>query len=610
MPSTRKEVADITGRILRQQVRFASDRSREWRDSGDEIMRYYHARTYDFEYETLPKDAFFRAKVSKTWEAFAILAPFLNPPNPERTIAMAPETDLAAQARYTVVERYLNWTLKESHFYKQSRRSTLDFIGRGRGVMWTGVHPRKDIVTTFYDSTLNLLIDSNARTEEDVLWKARVRVMPRFKAIERWPHAAETIKRLPKCAHRFGDTTSTDGEDVDQSVECVKLYEMWLVAGVHQFHGGEDLLRALRSPGEQAGTIAREDLSAREATKVAVDNSPLKYVISEDGQLIDVGSWEVPWFTDGLWPCSEVVAYDDGSLQNPMSPLNAAIPFQRALNWLMTLMMGKYRVTSRLLLASMSQNGQQLSEKSMRKVMLGADIEALHIDVKGETRTLRDFMDTFNWNNSWINEGMAFYQMLEQRFEEMSGISEFLQSGEGRTQDRSAAATNARQQAVFARPDDMRNQFKDWHSEIARKEAVALQFLKGRDHIGQAFGEVAAQQFGFLATPDLAAAPGAFTVGDIFREATYDVNVSEGQRTDRATQIEVLRDMQNQVFPTMLQSGLPAERALALTGIATLYEKLGLDPDLVGALRGYAQQLGQQPAAPPDALAGPGAVPA
>ena len=627
------EAKQVLGRICRDLVRASQDRMQKWRKEGDEVMRYFHAKDYRFRYESIGGEMSFQSGVSKTWEAFAVLVPFLNPPNPTREIEARIHAPDSVLPRLQVVERYLNHTVQETHFYQQSRRAMLDMLGYGRGIMLTGTHPRTGLITSMYDSTLNFFEDPNALVEEDILWQCRQRILPRFEAQRLYPKAKEVISRLPKAATRFGDQ-GDERLSPDNSIDMVKLYELWMVTGAHQFRGGAELLRILR----RSQAIEATDEEGR-GSQVAVDNTPLKYVVSEDGQLIDVGPWEIPWYQDNLWPIEKVTAYDRGSVLEPVSPLVPALPYQRALDWIVGLTMGRFRVTSRLLMAIKKQKGRGPDAQALQRWLMGADMEAIEVEFPGpEMGRLKDYFETFKWDNGWLTEVSGFMELMERKFEEASGINRFLQFGEGRTQDRSARATQLREQTVFNRIDDMKEQVTEWHSKLARKEAIALQFLKNREHIQGLFGEQAAQDFGYLAEPEqrdpqfwlrlfmeagqppeeaqaaaIQRASQAYTVQDIFNEANYDVESGEGRRLDREQQIEVLRELHNQVVPTQLQSAIPQERAMAYEATASLYEKLGLDTRLVQTYRAFAQQLAATPAAPPEPvpgepIPGPGAV--
>jgi len=622
-----KEAQEVLGMICRDLIKASTARMETWRKEGDEVMRYFHAKDFKFDYQSIGKGLSFDSGVSKTWEAFATLAPFLNPPNPVREIEAKVQAPEEAIPRLQVVERYLNHTVQETDFYKQSRRAILDLLGYGRGVMWTGVHPRTGLVTSMWDSTLNLFEDPNALAEEDILWQARQRVIPRFEAIQQYPEAREKIRRLPKAGSRFGDHGS-ERLPPDASYDAVKLYEIWMITGAHQFKGGGQLLSILRDSGE---AIAGTDDEGR-GNDAAVDNTPLKYVVSEDGQLIDVGPWEIPWYQDNRWPAEKVVAYDR-SVQEPVSPLSPALPYQRALNWIVALTMGRFRVTARLIMAVKTQKGRSVDSKALQRWVMGDDMEAIRAEFPGpEMGKLSDYLETFKWDNGWLNEAASFMELMERKFESSSGMSRFLQFGEGQTQDRSARATQLREQTVFNRIDDMKEQVTDWHSRLARKEAVALQFLKDRDHIRGLFGDQAAEQYGFLAQPEqkdprfwmkmfvqgglppeqaeqeaLLRAAQAFTLQDVFNEASYGIETGEGRRLDRERQIDVLRELHNQVVPTQLQSPVPQERAMGYQATAELYEKLGLDARLVKIYRDFAQQLQETPAQQPEPAPGPGA---
>jgi hypothetical protein len=346
--------------------------------------------------------------------------------------------------------------------------------------------------------------------------------------------------------------------------------------------------------------------------------TPLLYIFTDDGLLVDVGPWEVPLWRDGLWPCTEIAAYDDNSSMTPISPLDAAMKFTAAINWLTTLTMGKARTTMRLLLGTVNQNGQGLDDKSKARALIGQDLEAIHINAVGEKGGIGEYIQQFRWDNGWIGDAISLIRFFEQKFDELSGISQIMRSGEPTTQDRSAEATRLRRELSFNRADDMRGVVMKAHDEIARKEGIYLQFLKDNEYISGIFGDQAGQEFGFLggkeeqdpnvwmqklmedgAAPD-AAAPEAmsravrsYTVDDIMHEASYKVVVGEGPRHDRAARVEAYDRFLNQTAPALMQTGDPNDAAAVFRITAGYFDEVGMDQEHVRRLRDRADSLEQ-----------------
>jgi hypothetical protein len=350
--------------------------------------------------------------------------------------------------------------------------------------------------------------------------------------------------------------------------------------------------------------------------------------------LVDVSPWEVPLYRDGLWPCTELVTFDDNSSMTPISPLDAALKFVHAINWLTTLTMGKARTTMRLLMATVNQNGDGLDSDAKMRAMIGQDLEAIHINALGESHHINEFIQQFKWDNSWVDSSLRLIQFMQQKFDDLSGITQIMRSGEPDTQDRSAEATRLRRETSFNRADDMRQSVMNMHDEVARKEATYLQFLKDGEYIGNIFGQKAGMEFGYLGTredqdpmswmrkltaqgadPQIAAVQAqsralrAYTVDDIMHEATYKTYVGDGPRHDRAAKIEAMNSFFNQMGPTLAQTGNPKDMAIVYRNQAAYYDEIGMEQELILQLRARADELeamADQPQPAPEAPANEG----
>jgi len=619
MAEPRAEISKRSGSLLKGLVKASGEMLKESRTRGEDAMRYYRAHDYDFLYNNVDQDMFFRSCVKKAWEAFTILIGYLTPESPHRSVeykrtALDPNGVDASrqqmtQSRLGVVEQYLNWSVGETDFAKHVRRVVLDFIARGRGVMWTGIHPNKDVITSVWDSELNYGVDPNALTDEDVMWKSRTMVMPRSRAIQMYPNSKKLLKMATKCGERFDlACSSIVNNKLDTTLDCIKLHTIYMRNAITEYGDAHGLREAIRQAGVSEDSMEAQLLSPR----------PIRYTVTDDGMLVDASEWEVPLWRDGLWPCTELVAYDDNSSMTPISPIDAAIKFTHAINWLSSLMLGKARMTMRMVLANVKHNGQGMDQNALARVMLGKDMESIELNAFGDENNadINKWIQTIRWDNSWISPMISLIQFYENKFDEMSGISQIMRTGEAGTQDRSAEATRLRREVSFNRVDDMKNAVAHFQDEVARKEGIYLQYLKGSDYIANIFGNEAAMAYGFLGSKEdqdpgywmeklteqgvileeaekiaVNRAMRAYTIDDILREANYTTTVGEGPRKNRQARLDAYDRMLNQTAPTMMQTGDPADAAIVLDVQADFFEDVGLPQKTVQKLRDRAEQL-------------------
>ncbi len=143
-----KKYNDECGNILKTMIVSGRKARERFRNTGDEIARYGYAPDFGFEYHTLPKTAFFRAKVALSSEAIRVFGPYLYQTNPHRTINVRPWADDKSKQIAVIVGDYLNYTPGECDLYGHCRRAVDEAIIYGRGVAWTDMHPTKKVICT------------------------------------------------------------------------------------------------------------------------------------------------------------------------------------------------------------------------------------------------------------------------------------------------------------------------------------------------------------------------------------------------------------------------------------------------------------------------------
>lgn len=619
-----KEVLQAAGSILQRRLEGARKGKRRFLETGNEIVRYGYSPDYNFEYHTLPAQAFFRAKAALTSEAIKVMGPYLYQTNPHRTATYREWADPQMIRLTEIMGQYLNYTPAETDLYRHSRRATDEGISFGEGVMWTGMNQEKRLACSTYGSIRELLKDPDASTDEEIRWIARRRTRPRDDLLADHPEAAETIKNLPKSPKRYdgadGEGAAWNNQNLSQ--ELVSYWEFYTRVGIQHFEGGGEYVKALALTGEEP------------------NDKPARWLVSDQGKVIAQDDWEVPYYLINEWPCTWLQFHDDPDSVWGISPLAAGLGYQRAVNWIITLLMGKYRFTSRTMMATMKKNNQGLNDADLDKVMVGNDIESLQIKVDGEDKGIGDFIQQFDWNSDYLDHGMKFLNLMEMKYQKATGLYEILYAGETSTQIRSATDAQMKDRNSRNRLEDMRDRVAKWQTKIARKEALAARMINTKEEIAKILGPVAGQDWGILVKPDqnslgywvqyfaqqgmpvqsaieMAQAQMAQAV-DIYRwimETDYSIEADSIRRRDIDQRIDALKEMMNPVVATQLQSLDLNEKALAYTVLAAYYDAIGADRQLVNDFKAFSQnlqmqaqmmaQMGVVPGAPAPPAAGP-----
>ncbi len=622
-PPLSKEVRQAAGSIWKRRLEGARKGKKRFMDEGGEIARYGYSPNYNFEYQTLPSQAFFKAKAALTSEAIKVMGPYLYQTNPHRTATYREWSDPQMIRLTEIMGQYLNYTPAETDLYRHARRATDEGISYGEGVLWTGMNEEKRLACSSYGSIRELLKDPDASTDEEIRWIARRRTRPRDDLIAEMPDAADIIKNMPKSPRRY-DGQEGDGawNNPNLSQEQVSYFECYTRVGIQHFDGGVEYVKALALAGQEP------------------DDKPTKWLVTDQGITIGQQDWEVPYYLINEWPCSWLQFHDDPDSVWGISPLAAGLGYQRAVNWIITLMMGKYRFTSRTLMATMKKNNQGLNDADTDKVMVGNDIESLQIKVDGEDKGIGDFITQFNWNNDYLDHGMKFLNLMELKYQKSTGLYEILYAGETSTQIRSATDAQMKDRNSRNRLEDMRDRVAKWQTKVARKEALCARMINTKEEIAKILGPAAGQDWGILVKPDqnslqywvqyfaqqgmplasaiqMAQQQMAQAV-DIYRwimETDYSIEADSIRRRDIDQRIDALKEMMNPVVATQIQSLDPMEKALGFKVLAAYFDAIGADRQLVQDYKAFSEnlqmqgqammQMGVVPGMPPPGPGGP-----
>lgn len=599
-----KSAGDAMGNIIKKLIDQAEKGRRWWRKLGREVYRYGFSPDYDFEYQTLPTTSFFLAKYALTAEAIQVMGPYLYQSNPSVKAVATDNATPQGAARGEVTADYINEAGRLCDSYTPGRDAINDFLVYGRGVLWTGLHPQNKAVYSGRENPIDILVDPEARNWPEVKWVARRRIRPKDDVIAENPEAADAIKALPKAAIRETDSL-LDYERRDHGSQMVVYWEFLCLTGLHHYHGGNEL--------KNAGFT---------------DDTPKCYLVGQNGEFLTMKDWDIPFHKSDhwKWPLCPLDGFALPDTLLPQSPLAVGLGFQRACNWIVTLMLGKYRYTSRLVFALASQNGQGLDAQDKDRVLIGNEIEAIEIQINGETKNVRDFIQEFQWNNDWLEPSIALLDKLRDLYGKATGLYDVLYSGDTEKVDRSAAASQIRDRNSRSRIESLRDSVLKWQTLKCQQEAFAARFTQSRDDIAAMIGQQAAQNWGFLATAEKCdpqywmqefqkslpvhtpqdmqqiqmmaqnMAAQAVTLEQASREVDFQLEASSIRRKDIDQQLDVMKDYFNQTGSVQIQSQDPYEKSIAYMALGEYYHLAGMSPDLVNSLRGLAQryqQMGQ-----------------
>lgn len=486
MAMTTTSTEDQSGIILERLIDAAVDDRKEFLKTGKEIAAFaYMTSSEKDDYEGFTPegapDVPFKARLSKMAQALDLFGPFLYPSNPTRRVISRESADQYAQARNARIEQFLNYTPLETDLYGESLCAINDALCYGRGVMWTGFDSNKQLVCSVADTVENLLEDPDARTMKQVNWKGRIRYKPRWEWMTRYRDQAEMINELDAGGDRPSDKK---GKKRDHSTEMVKMVEVYARVGLHNYSEGFNLIDQEREQG-------------------MADDTPRKYVVSGK-KVITSGPWEVPLHRDGDWPCTEVDFRERANRVWPNSPLLPGLCHQKALNWVYTTFINRMSKTNRKIFAVLDggQAGSNaLSLDAINQAIYGDDMAVVKIPWNGQDDVdVRKVIQEVTIS-SGSEEFEKFYTVIAKEFEDATGLTPLLMSGDVGYQLRIKADAEMKDRSSKTRLNYYKERVEMWQAKIARKEALTMLFLQPRDVLAEMFGDQFVAELGVVMPP-------------------------------------------------------------------------------------------------------------
>ncbi len=572
-----KDSDALKGRVLKDLLDASSQERKDFESTGDEVMNYSHKADQEQAMKALGVQAelWFQMTVALTSQAVDLMCPYLYPANPYRCGHVRrkgfadPQQIELSKARNGLMVEYLNYTPEECGLYEESVRAINESLPYGAGVLWTGFDEKKGLVTSAYDSIKNLYLDPDATSDKQSRFKIRKRQSVRWELMDQFPDKATQILKIKADSQRKSQ--------MGKSNDLVSWYEAWFMVGLHRY-----------ADGKLSQTVGEDGIP------VQATDQPRKYFFTEDGLYLGEGKWECPLFLDNLWPCEMVSFIDDQDSIYPVSPLRAALPFQRALNWLFIFYMTKIRFCSRSIFAFLDDPAAEMGSDSKKMLEMFDDLPIVSIRADSSKTKLNDIFQQLNLDPGIENFERA-HAILKREFQEHSGVYDILHYGESETQDRSATATNFKDKTSKTRINYRLDRVIKWQGRIARKEAMYARFIHTPEQIDVILGQGAGALWGQVMPPNASAAnPLAVDFRQWYLETDYSIEATSMRRHDVEAKIDGMQELMTRTAPEQLKSPDPTEKALAYDAAAEYYELIGASDEIVKKYQDFAEYLRQQ----------------
>ena len=539
------------GERLKQILEAAKATRASFIETGDEINKYAYDKDYNFLYqnwETQNGELFFKAKVAKAAQFVDIIGPYIYQYNPTYRVSPKAFAYPECVQRNKWEEQYLNWSAHETDLYTQNTRCVNESLIYGRGVVWTGYNPRKKCVQHQFDTIKNLFVDPDATCWDDVNIIFRKRIKPRWEVIQNYPKSKKDIGELQKSNDLPSQLKQTAGSGANGPSDLIVYYEAYARIGIGRFMSDAE--------GE-------------------IDDSPMKYVFTEAGKIIDILPWEIPFWRDDLWPVEPLDLRELPGHVWPAAPMQPGLGFMKALNWIHTLYLSKMQVTTRTALIIFNRNGNKIEKDEVFKLIRGDQMDTIQVTVNGnEDYDINKMVQQFKFDTG-VAELERFNSVIGGEFDKATGLYSLLYAGQTDTQIRTAEDAKMKDRNSRNRIDHMKVQVEKFATKLGRKNRFAARFLETPDDIGRIFGPQAGQEWGYLADPQEVAqarqaqqqqAQAGYPPDQIppveavdfdqwIMESDVDVESGSMRRADVDQAVDAADRAMNQAVPALMSSG-------------------------------------------------------
>ena len=507
----------------------------------------------------------FKVSVNKTFEFVTIFGPSLYYENPVRTVrprmpvqvppeffpnpmlyqSMWQQEDARVRQdglRGVLLETMLNWTPREFRLAREARCAIDEALIKGRGLLWTDLYTPPGanfrVVRTTSDSVDHLFCDPDADSFDNCKWIARRRFHPTWYVERLYGLRPGSVKG--NCESNEVQSLATVDENLQfdrkrgLSNDLICYYQFWSKMGIGGRLAG--LNPGYRKPLEMFGDYCY--IVVADSIPFPLNMPPDLYndpsFANDPNQVYGRIAWPIPFWADDEWPCTALDFHTIHGCPWPLGHLKAGMGELKFLNWVMSFLMSRIRMSCRDFIAMKKSVGEEIKTT----ILEGRDLALLELDSDhGTIQELVSFLQHPEVNGDvW-----KMIQEVERNFDKRVGLTELMYGGDTSTQIRSASEVNLRNQNMNIRPEDMGKQVEAWMSDVAAKEAFACRYHLRADDVQPVLGAMGSYAWDtFVATTDVHVAA---------HQLEYSVEAGSTRRPNKEWEAKTMTDMFQYVSP-------------------------------------------------------------
>lgn len=441
-----------------------------------------------------------------------------------------------------LMEAYLNWSPVELDLKRQARRVVNEAMVKGMGVFWTEMtiidtsgdesRPPMRMIGSFYDSVDNLFIDPDFDNPDDMLWCAKKCVRPMLEVAATYGIPVEDLrKHLDKDEAKLGREPRGKKKNTENTNELVTFYKIWSKCGL-----GDRLKDAPKeskgvfdSLGKYTYLVICEGVQYPLNIPPSVMDEEVDPQLGVPQSLVARTSWPIPFYADpNGWPFTPLAFHWKSGYAWPISHIRPAIGELRLLNWAMSFLATRIATSCETMVAVQKAADQDLKDQILAPSEGGFKIVELS-ELLG--RRIEDVMSVFQFPQV-TKDLWDIISAVSDLFAQRTGLTE-LAYGYTRSQFRSAAEANIKNENISVRPDNMANELEDTMSLLSRREALAARWLLEPQDVVPVLGPLGAAAWGqHVMQRDI--------VG-LTRDFLYRVEAGSARKPNKATRVEQMQ---------------------------------------------------------------------
>lgn len=393
-----------------------------------------------------------QVSIPKTAQMKNSLAPRLYLSKPKRTVVYTGE-DPVLLGLSRLLQAYLDYTAREANMAWELRRSVDDGLIRGRAYLRQGWDDVRKIIYSSYVSSKDVVFDPDFIRIQDAQWIAIRHVEPFWK-IKRRIKQKWRLQNL----ERGQNLDEPEEKDVTSGATCYTV-EWWEVLS------------------KMGRGVRGADLQCEHENYADDEDFVRLEVVLGHRQLLAEGEWDVPLYLDRDWPLTYRDFVEGPDESYPQSAFGQVLSPQKVIDLLSSLRLGSCKNRDRTVL--LCDKRVPLEAQEVLRHGTHADFLPMDIPAGQSIESVAKVLD-FGVGSQESGRERDF---LLREMETATGVTSILTgAADNAPQDRSATATNTRNDAAQTRVGDFKNKVEELVTEASRKEAIMVRlFLTEED---------------------------------------------------------------------------------------------------------------------------------